>query len=450
MLEKRKVLVLGMARSGYEAAKLLISKNYEVVINDINNEQNLEHIKELQGLGVQVVLGTHPQDLFDNTFEMVVKNPGIPNSHKYVEMANKLNIPVINELELGFRYFPKGVTIIGVTGTNGKTTTTSIIYDILKKASKSVYLMGNIGYPVCSFVSQLKKDDIAVMEVSDHQLCNVIDFKTNISVLTNLSEAHIDFHGSYEVYKNMKKRIFNHHTKEDIAILNLDDKDVLHLTEDIKSTKKYFSSTALEKSGCSIDGDDIYYNEDKIINVNELKIKGKYNYENIMSAVEVVKELGIDNNVIVNVLKNFGGVEHRMEYVTTIKGIEIYNNSKSTNITSTQTALSSFTQPVVLLLGGLDRGHSFEGLKEYLCNVKLIVAFGECKIRIEDFARECCIPCKVTDNLEKATEVAYNSASRGDVVLLSPACASWDQFKDFETRGNLFKECINKLSEEVG
>lgn len=447
MLEKRKVLVLGMARSGYEAAKLLSSKDYEVVINDINNEQNLEHIKELQDLGVKIVLGSHPDDLLDNTFEMVVKNPGIPNSHKYVELAKEFNIPVINELELGFRYFPKGVTIIGVTGTNGKTTTTSIIYDILKKASKSVYLMGNIGYPVCSFVSQLKENDIAVMEVSDHQLCNVINFKTNISVLTNLSEAHIDFHGSYEVYKNMKKRIFNHHAKEDVAILNLDDKEVIDLAKDMKSTKKYFSSTSLDKTGCSIDGDDIYYKEDKIINVNELKLKGKYNYENIMSAVAVVKELGIDNNVVVNALKNFGGVEHRMEYVTTIKGIDIFNNSKSTNITSTQTALTSFTQPVVLLLGGLDRGHSFEGLKEYLCNVKLIVAFGECKIRIEDFARECGIPCKVTDNLEKATEVAYKSASRGEVVLLSPACASWDQFKDFETRGNLFKECINKFSE---
>lgn len=273
MGDNRRAFVLGMARSGYEAAKLLVSKGYEVIVNDTSTEQNLEQMKELQSLGIRIILGSHPDDLIDNTFEMIVKNPGISNNHKYIEKARELNIPVINELELGFRYFPAGVTIIGVTGTNGKTTTTSIIYEILKKASKSVFLMGNIGYPVCSFVSQLKDKDIAVMEVSDHQLCNVLDFKTNISVLTNISEAHLDFHGSYDIYKSMKRRIFNHHTKSDIAILNLDDKEVLNLTKDIESTKKYFSSSSLNKLGCTIDNGYIYYNNDKIISLNEVKIK---------------------------------------------------------------------------------------------------------------------------------------------------------------------------------
>jgi len=445
MGENRKAFVLGMARSGYEAAKLLAGKGYEVIVNDSNAEQNIEQIKELQGLGIKIILGSHPEDLFDDSFEMIVKNPGISDKHKYIEKARKLNIQVINELELGFRYFPSGVTIIGVTGTNGKTTTTSIIYEILKKASKRVFLMGNIGYPVCSFVSQLKDQDIAVMEVSDHQLCNVIDFKTNISVLTNLSEAHLDFHGSYEIYKNMKKRIFNHHTSSDIAILNLDDKEVLNLTNDIEATKKYFSSNSLNKLGCSIADESIYYNEDKIIALNEMKLKGRHNYENVMSAIGVVKELGIDNNVIVSVLKTFGGVEHRIEYVKTIGNIEFYNDAKSTNITSTQTALASVTKPTVLLMGGLDRGHSFEELKDYLLNVKIIAAYGEAKSRIENFAMKCGIPCKAVDTLEEAVETAYASAEEGDVVLLSPACASWDQFKDYEVRGNLFKECVNKL-----
>jgi len=376
---------------------------------------------------------------------MIVKNPGISNNHKYIEKAYELNIPVINELELGFRYFPNGVMVIGVTGTNGKTTTTTIIYEILKKASKSVFLMGNIGYPVCSFVAQLKDNDIVVMEVSDHQLCNVLDFKTNISVLTNISEAHLDFHGSYDIYKSMKRRIFNHHTKSDTAILNLDDKEVLNLTKDIESTKKYFSYSSLKKLGCTIADGYIYYNNDKIISLNEVKIKGKHNYENAMAAIAVVKELGIENDVIISILKTFGGVEHRIEYVKTINNIEFYNDSKSTNIKSTQTALSSFTKPTILLLGGLDRGHSFDTLKEYLSNVKLIVAFGEAKMRIEDFAKNCGIPCKVASSLGEATEIAYNSASEGYVVLLSPACAAWDQFKDFEVRGNLFKECVNNL-----
>jgi UDP-N-acetylmuramoylalanine--D-glutamate ligase len=449
MSNKKKAFVLGMARSGYEAAKLLVSKGYEVVVNDANNEQNIKQINELQSLGIKIVTGSHPDDLFDDTFEIIVKNPGISNDHKYVEKAQKFNIPVINEMELAFRYFPKGVIIIGVTGTNGKTTTTTLIYEFLKKASKNVFLMGNIGYPVCSFVTKLKDKDIAVMEVSDHQLCNVINFKTKISVLTNLSEAHLDFHGSYETYKNMKKKIFNHQTKDDLAILNLDDEEVLGLTNNIEATKKYFSSSSLNKLGCSIIDKYICYNNDRIIALDEVKIKGKHNYENIMAAITVVKEFGIDNSVFVSVLKAFGGVEHRIEYVNTINNIDFYNDSKATNIKSTKTALASFAKPTILLLGGLDRGHSFDELNDYLTNVKLIIAYGEVKIRINDFAVKCGIPCKVVDTLEEATKIGYNSANEGDVVLLSPACASWDQFKDFEVRGNMFKDYVSKLYNDI-
>jgi UDP-N-acetylmuramoylalanine--D-glutamate ligase len=445
MSENKKAFVLGMARSGYEAAKLLVCKGYNVIVNDINTEQNVDEINELRSLGIKIDLGSHPKNLLDNTFEMIVKNPGISNDHIYIKEAHKLNVPVINEMELAFRYFPEGVTIVGITGTNGKTTTTTMIYEFLRKASKSAFLMGNIGYPACSFVSQLKNKDIVVMEVSDHQLCNVIDFKTNISVLTNISEAHLDFHGSYEIYKSMKKRIFNHHTKSDIAILNFDDKEVLNITNNIESTIKYFTFGSLNKTGCYVFDRHIYYNNDKIIALDELKIKAKHNYENAMAAIAVVKELGVDNRVIVDVLKTFGGVEHRMEYVKTINNVDFYNDSKSTNITSTQTALASFIRPTILLLGGLDRGHSFAGLRDYLKNVKLIIAYGEAKIRINDFAMECGIPCKIVDNLEDAAELAYSSSSEGYVVLLSPACASWDQFKDFEERGNMFKKYIDKL-----
>lgn len=445
MSNNKKYFVLGMARSGYEAAKLLVSKGYEVIINDASDEQNLEQIHELESMGIKTVTGSHPDDLFDDTFEVIVKNPGISNNHKYIKKALKFNIPVINEMELAFKYFSKDITIIGVTGTNGKTTTTTLIYEFLKKASRSVFLMGNIGYPVCSYVPILKDGDIAVMEVSDHQLCNVIDFKTNISVLTNLSEAHLDFHGTYENYKNMKKKIFSHHSKSDIAILNLDDENVLELTNDIQSTKKYFSSNSCDKLGCSIIGGYICYNNDKIIALDEVKIKGKHNYENIMAAISVVKEFDIDNDVIVSVLKTFGGVEHRIEYFKTIKNIDFYNDSKATNIKSTQIALASFVKPTIILLGGLDRGQSFIELKEFLKNVKLIVAYGEVKIRIKDFAMECGILCEVVDDLEAATKLAYNFAKEGDVILLSPACASWDQFKDFEVRGNKFKEYVNEL-----
>ena len=446
MGDLKKAFVLGMARSGYDAAKLLAAKGYDVIVNDAKSEQDPEHLNELEALGVNRVLGSHPEDLFDDSYELLVKNPGIPNDHIYVKKANAFGIPVINELELGYRYFPQGVKIIGITGTNGKTTTTTIIHKMLAEAKKSAYLMGNIGLPVCSFVSGLKAGDIAVMEVSDHQLCNVLDFKADIAVMTNLFEAHIDFHGSYEKYKKIKKRIFNHHTKDDVAILNMDNAEVLKLANDIKSTKKYFSGISENQAECSIKDGYICYNNEKIIELGDIRIKGRHNYENVMAAIATVKEFGVENIAIVNVLKTFGGVEHRMEFVTTINGIDFYNDSKSTNITSTQIALASFNKPTVLMLGGLDRGHSFEELKDYLKNVKLIVAYGETRDRIKEFAVRNAISCNTVETLEEATKEAYKSSKPGDIVLLSPACASWDQFKDFEIRGNMFKEYIRNLN----
>jgi UDP-N-acetylmuramoylalanine--D-glutamate ligase len=445
MNNKKKAFVLGMARSGYEAAKLLINEGYDVTINDSKAEQNKEQMDELASLGVNMILGSHPDNLLDNSFDIIVKNPGIPNDHKYVVKAHYFNIPVINEVELAFRYLNPNVKIIGVTGTNGKTTTTTLIYEMLKAAGKNVYLMGNIGFPVCSFVSQLKDDDIAVMEISDHQLCNVLDFKTNISVLTNLSEAHLDFHGSYETYKEMKKRIFNRHDKSDIAILNLDDSEVLDLTNDIKSIKKYFSSRSVNDNGCSIIDGYISYNNERLISIEEIKIKGMHNYENAMAAIVAVKEFDVSNEAIASVLKNFGGVEHRIEFVNKINNRDFYNDSKATNVKSTQIALSSFAKPTILLLGGLDRGHSFEDLKNYMEHVKLIVAYGETRNRINDFARECDIKCEIVETLREATHKAYELSDDGDVILLSPACASWDQFKDFEIRGKMFKEYVKEL-----
>jgi UDP-N-acetylmuramoylalanine--D-glutamate ligase len=305
--------------------------------------------------------------------------------------------------------------------------------------------MGNIGYPICSFVSKLRPGDIAVMEISDHQLCNMSNFKTNISVLTNLSVAHLDFHGSYETYKSIKKKIFSHHTKKDVAILNFDDGDVIKLTSDIKSMKKYFSSKSVNTSGCSIIDNYIYYSNQKIIALKSIMMKGTHNYENIMAAIMVAKELNVEDKNIVEVLTNFGGVEHRLEYVKKVNDREFYNDSKSTNIKSTQMALSAFNEQVILMLGGLDRGHSFEDLRAHMGNVKLIVAYGETRFRIKDFANGCKISCEIADSLEDATKKAYDSSNKGDIILLSPACASWDQFKDFEVRGKMFKQYIEKL-----
>ena len=443
MFENKKIFVLGMARSGYEAAKVLIKKNNIVILNDIKEEQDLNHVNELKDLGVKLYLGSSRIDLLDGSIDYLIKNPGIKDDNEIVLKAKELKIPVINEVEMAYNLLPK-VSIIGITGSNGKTTTTTLVYEILKSANKPVVLAGNIGYPLSSFIGKIKENDILLMEISVQQLCNFDKFKTNISVLTNIYDAHLDLVGSKENYINIKKRIFNNHTRDDVAILNYDNSDVLRCTNDIMSSKEYFSKYNKDVK-CYSGNNKIYYDGIELISTDELKLKGEHNYENVMAAIMVAKKYNVSDEIIIKVLKEFSGVEHRIEFVKEIKGIKIYNDSKATNVKATEIALSSFNEPTILLLGGLDRNHSFDELLPFMKNVKLVVSFGETKNRIKDFCDKNNIKCIVCDDLENATKCAYNNAVSNDVILLSPACASWDQFKDFEERGNKFKELLQKL-----
>ena len=441
MFENNKIFILGMARSGYEAAKLLASRNNEIILNDKNPDQDKEHIKELEKLGVKLIFGDYNLDML-NGIDYIIKNPGIKDNHELISKAKEMGIPVINEVEMSYRLLPKDITLIGVTGSNGKTTTTSLIYEILKNANLPVTLAGNIGYPLSAYVNNIKSNDILLMEISIQQLCNFDKFKTNISVLTNIFDAHLDFVGSKENYINIKKRIFNHHTKDDLAVLNYDNEEVLKNTNDIMSHIEYFSKFNTTAK-CNIVDNDIYYDNKKLISTNELLLKGNHNYENVMAAIIVAKRLNISDEVIINTLRNFKSVEHRIEFVKELNGVKIYNDSKATNVTATQIALSSFKEPTILLLGGLDRGHSFDGLIPYMKNVKLVICYGQTKNRIKEFCDRININCIIKDTLIESTEEAINNSVSGDVILLSPACASWDQFKDFEERGRIFKEYIN-------
>ena len=443
MFKNNNLFILGMARSGYESAKFFAKRGNKIIINDKNEDEDKKHVKELEELGVKVILGSHPVDLITKDIDYVIKNPGIKDSHEMIVKAKELGIPVINEVEAAYMLLPKDITIIGVTGSNGKTTTTTLIYEILKHAKKSVVLAGNIGFPLSSLADNIKSNNILLMEISIQQLCNLDKFKTNISVLTNIYEAHLDFVGNKENYINVKKRIFNHHTKKDIAILNYDNVDVLNNTNDIMSSKLYFSKS--NNVDCYINNNAIYYKGSKIINLSDICLKGEHNLENIMAAILTVKEFNVSDDDIVAVLKKFKGVEHRIEYVKEIDGIKIYNDSKSTNVKATQIALSSFIEPTILLLGGLDRGHSFEELTEYMGNVKLVISYGQTKNRIKEYCDKINKECIVVDTLKDAVLVASNNATKGNVILLSPACASWDQFKDFEERGKTFKEYINNI-----
>lgn len=442
MYKNKKIFIFGLARSGYEVAKLLSNYNNDILVVD-KTDTDMEHIKELNSLNIKFIKTDTPENLLNNTYDYVVKNPGIINTHPCILKAKELGVKVINEVEVAYDFIKDKATIIGITGSNGKTTTTTMIYEIMKKANLNVHLAGNIGYPLSSIVNKIKENDIIVAEISDHQLLDTDKFKTNISVLTNLSRVHIDFHGSYENYKNTKKKIFNNHTNNDLAILNLNNKDVLEITKDIKSTKLYFSNNT--KTDIYLDNNIIYYKDKPILNTNNIKVKGIHNYENIMCMLGVVKEFNIPDDIIIDYLKEFKGVEHRIEFVRNINDISFYNDSKATNTESTIVALKSFNNNVILLLGGLDRGHSFDPLNPYLKNVKYILTFGETKNRIKDWAKKQNINCLVFDSLKEATLKSYELASTNDTVLLSPACASWDQYKCMEDRGNEFKSIVNNF-----
>lgn len=442
MFENKKIFILGMARSGYEAAKVLATRNNQILITDMN-EQKEEQVQELEDLGIKVVITKDPDPMLDKTYDYVIKNPGITFEHPVVLKANKLGIKVINELELAFSLMPKDITIIGITGSNGKTTTTTLIYEFLHAMGQPVYIGGNIGYPLCSLINVVKSGDILVLEISGHQLHDMDTFKTHISVMTNLSPVHIDFFKTYDYYKEMKTRIFNNHTKDDIAIINAGNADVMESTLNIKSTKITFSS--IVKADAYLLNDAIYYKDELIININDIRIQGNHNYENIMCAIIASKEFGITNETIHEVLSNFSGVEHRIEFVRKLNDREFYNDSKSTNVESTIVALKAFTKPVILLLGGLDRGHSFADLTPFMTHVKKIVSLGATNKRIKEYADTINIDCVVVNTIEEAVKAAYNLSDAGDVILLSPACASWDQYKSFEVRGEDFKKQVEEL-----
>ena len=447
MFENNKIFILGLARSGYQAAKYLISRGNTVILNDGKEEEKMdpEQVKELRDLGVELIFGSHPDDILDSSFDYLIKNPGVPIDHKYVLKARELGIEVINEVEMSFRLLPEGVKVIAITGTNGKTTTTTLTYEIMKKAfGDKVFLAGNIGYPVSSILNDVKSGDIIVTEVSCQQLENMDKFKPDVALMTNLSPAHIDFLKSYENYKRVKAKLFKNQTINEVAILNIDNEDVINETKDIKSTVKYFSSKN-EINGCYVKDNAIYYYGEKVISRDDIFIAGMHNVENCMAAISIVKEFGVSNDIIVDVISNFRGVEHRLEYVDTIEGRRFYNDTEATNIKCTQIALSSFDKPTIIILGGLERGQDFNELTPFIKNVKAIIGIGQCRERVLDYGRSVGIDTYIYEHLKDGFDKCYEVSSEGDIILLSPASASWDHYKECEVRGAEFKKKVEDL-----
>ncbi|HFC9190909.1 UDP-N-acetylmuramoyl-L-alanine--D-glutamate ligase [Enterococcus faecium] len=445
--ENKKVLVLGLAKSGVSAAKLLHELGALVTVNDGKPFDENPEAQELLSLGIKVITGSHPIELLDEEFSLMVKNPGIPYSHPLVAKAQEMGIPVITEVELAYEVAE--CPIIGITGTNGKTTTTTMTGLLLNAGADQgiALLAGNIGYPASGVAQEAKPEDKIVMELSSFQLMGITDFRPHIAVITNIYEAHIDYHGTRKEYVKAKWNLQKNMTEKDYLILNWNQSELQELAQRTKARVLPFSTKEVLEDGVYADDYSIYYKKEKIMEISELGVPGKHNVENALAAISVAKLYGISNEAIRETLNLFHGVPHRTQYVGEIQGRKFYNDSKATNILATKMALSGFeTSKVVLLAGGLDRGNTFDELIPSLKGIKAMVVFGQTKEKLMDAGKKAGIETIVTaDSVEQAVPLALENSTDGDVVLLSPANASWDQYPNFETRGNRFMEAVNRL-----
>ena len=444
--QNKKVLVLGLARSGFSAAKLLHDLGALVTVNDGKPFAENPEAQDLLALGVKVITGSHPIELLDEGFSLVVKNPGIPYSQPLVQKALEKKIPVITEVELAYQI--SEAPIIGITGTNGKTTTTTMIANVLNAGMQKgqALLSGNIGFPASSVAQTAKGEDRLVMELSSFQLMGIDTLRPKIAVITNIYEAHIDYHGSRPEYVLAKWRLQQRMTADDYLVINWNQPELEALSAKSKAQIIPFS-TKEKVAGAYMLDDILYYKEEVIMAADELGVPGDHNIENALAAIAVGKLCDMPNEAIKQALQTFTGVPHRTQYVTTINQVKFFNDSKATNILATEMALGGFdNEKLILLAGGLDRGNSFDDLVPALKGLKAIVLFGETKEKLAAAAQAAGVKTiEMTDNVETAVPLAFSLSAAGDTILLSPANASWDQYPNFEVRGDKFMAAVAEL-----
>lgn len=439
------VLVLGLAKSGTAAAKVLLQNNIKVRVNDYNTGENSKIVEELKSQGAEVIVGSHPISILEN-IDVVVKNPGIHYDNIIVVEAMNRKIPIITEVELT-SMLASNHDIIGITGSNGKTTTTTLVAEMLKHSGQKMKLAGNIGVASIEVAQNLEENEKLVLELSSFQLMGIETFRPRVAALLNLFEAHLDYHGTVENYNRAKMNIFKNQTESDFLIYNADDPIVKEVINEAKSTLIPFSAKTVQPDGAYVLDGDVYFKDEKIISLSEVVLVGEHNVENILAALSISILNGATKEGIQYVLKTFSGVKHRLQFVAKINERLFYNDSKATNILATQKALTSFTQPTILLAGGLDRGNSFDSLLPDLKHVKAMIVFGETAPKLVELAKKANINTVVNvKDVTEATKVAFEVSEKGDVILLSPACASWDQYKTFEERGDMFIQAVHILA----
>lgn len=441
----KKVLVLGLAKSGESAARLLDKLGAIVTVNDGKPFEENPAAQSLLEEGIKVVTGGHPLELLDEDFEWMVKNPGIPYNNPMVMRALEKKIPVITEVELA--YLISDAPIIGITGSNGKTTTTTMIAEVLTAGGQNGLLSGNIGFPASQVAQDADERDTLVMELSSFQLMGIEAFHPEIAVITNLMPTHLDYHGSFEEYVAAKWNIQKNMTASDYVVLNFNQDLAKELAK--KTAAQVIPFSTQEKvDGAYLDGDVLIFRGEAIMKASELGVPGSHNVENALATIAVAKLRGIDNQVIRETMAHFGGVKHRLQYVGEINQVKFYNDSKSTNILATQKALSGFdNSKVILIAGGLDRGNEFDELVPDIKGLKKMVILGESAARVKRAADQAEVSYLDASDVRDATRKAFSVAEPGDVVLLSPANASWDMYKNFEVRGDEFLAVFKELKE---
>ena len=455
MFENKRILVVGMARSGLAAARYLLRQGAVLVVNDSKSEEDLKGIcQELESMGdVRFILGRNPNTDEVQDIDMAVVSPGVPLDLDYIMAIKNNRKKVISEIELAYQAgLKKNIRFVGITGTNGKTTTTSLVGEIFKAQGVETYVVGNIGNPAIEAVEMAGDGAVLVTELSSFQLESIDMFSPTASTVLNLTEDHLNRHHTMENYAMAKARIFENQVDDTVCILNYDDPITRSMAEDCHADVVFFSRKDKFERGIYLDDDNniIVNNEIEeiaLLKADELSLPGGHNLENCMAAIGLTLALGVEIEVLVKVLKTFKAVEHRLEYVDTVKGVKYVNDSKGTNPDSTIKAVQSYKDPIILIAGGYDKGSDFNELFEIAKDyVRSVVILGQTGDLIEETARKHGFTdlYRVND-LKEAVEKSAQIAKEKDIVLLSPACASWGMYNNYEERGREFKKLVADL-----
>jgi UDP-N-acetylmuramoylalanine--D-glutamate ligase len=452
-LKNKRVLVVGLGRSGVSSAIFLQEHGAKVIVSDSKAEAQLQsEVPALLDRGISIETGRHGERTFRDQ-DLIVVSPGVPSDQPQLQHARTLGIPVIGEVELAFRFL-KG-KVLAITGSNGKTTTTTLVGEILAKSGKKTLVGGNIGTPVISLAGQSTPDTMVVLEVSSFQLESIEQFCPWIAAILNITPDHLDRHHTFQAYVNAKARIFEKQSSSDFAVLNADDPTCVALKDKVKGKLLWFSRKQRVENGAFVDGDQIVFRqndqrqnsqEQPVLGRSDIQLKGEHNLENVLAAVAMTMIAGCTAQQVRQAVKEFRAVEHRLELVATINGVTFYNDSKATNVDATVKALESFPANIHIILGGKDKGSDYTVLNPLLRErVKRVYLIGAATDKIASHVQNSTTVVR-SGTLERAVRQAFESAAPGDVVLLAPACASFDQFENYEHRGRVFKELVHSLT----